>query len=114
MEQNYYEPQAPLPNATAVLVLGILSIASCFCYGILGAACAIIALVLARSSTNLYTDNPGKYTESSFSNVNAGKICAWIGLIPSILYLIAIIIIVVICGWAFISDPAHVLNNFHI
>lgn len=113
MEQKFYEPQEALPSSTLVLVLGILSIVSCFCYGIPGFVCAAIALLIARSSTKLYIANPGKYTVSSFSNLNAGKICAWIGLIPSILYIILIIIIVIIFGWAIVSDPAHVLNDFH-
>jgi uncharacterized membrane protein len=94
MEQNFYEPQTELPNSTVVLVLGILSIVSCFCYGIPGLACAIVALVIARSSTKLYADNPDKYTEHSFSNLKVGKICAKVGLALFVFYLIAIILIV--------------------
>ena len=41
-----------VPNATAVLVLGIVSIVTCFCYGIIGLACAIIALVLEESASS--------------------------------------------------------------
>ena len=41
------QPQRPLPNATAVLVLGIIAIVGCFCDGIPGLVCGIIALVLA-------------------------------------------------------------------
>ena len=37
--------QQPLPNSTAVLVLGILSIAICWCYGLFGVTMGIIALV---------------------------------------------------------------------
>ncbi|MBS1563194.1 MAG: hypothetical protein JST39_02345, partial [Bacteroidetes bacterium] len=33
-------PQMPLPNATPVLVLGIISIVGCFCYGIVGLICS--------------------------------------------------------------------------
>jgi ribose/xylose/arabinose/galactoside ABC-type transport system permease subunit len=113
MEQNFYEPQEALPSSTLVLVLGIISIVSCFCYGIPGLVCAIIALVIAKSSTRLYINNPGKYTESSFNNLNAGKICAWIGLIPSIIYIVLVTIIVIIFGWAIISDPAGLINDFH-
>lgn len=111
MEQQSYEPQVALPNSTLALVLGILSIVSCFCYGIPGFVCALIALIVARSSTKLYAANPGKYTAGSFSNLNAGRICAWIGLIPSILYIIAIIIIFMVFGWAIVSNPAGVLDN---
>ncbi|MDR3367506.1 MAG: hypothetical protein LBO71_11150 [Prevotellaceae bacterium] len=113
MDQTSYEPQTALPNASLVLVLGILSIVSCFCYGIPGFVCALIALLVAHSSTKLYIANPGKYSESSYSNLTAGKICAWIGLIPSILYIIAIIAIIAVFGWAIISDPAHIFEDFH-
>ncbi|MDR0565713.1 MAG: hypothetical protein LBG47_01535 [Prevotellaceae bacterium] len=113
MEQKFYEPQESLPSSTLVLVLGVLSIVSCFCYGIPGFVCAVVALVIARSSAQLYAANPGKYTVSSFSNLNAGKICAWIGLIPSLIYIILIIIVVMIFGWAIIFNPASVLNDFH-
>ena len=39
--------QIPVPNSAAVLVLGILSIVLCFCYGLIGMTLGIIALVLA-------------------------------------------------------------------
>ena len=39
---------AALPNATAVLVLGILSIVTCWLYGIPGIIMGIIAIVLAQ------------------------------------------------------------------
>ena len=38
---------ANLPNATAALVLGIISIVGALCYGIVGIICGIIGLVLA-------------------------------------------------------------------
>ena len=115
--ENSYNLNAPmieLPNATVVLVLGIISIPGCCCYGILGAICAIIALVLAKSATNLYVSDPGRYTESSYKNMNAGKICAWIGLILSIIYLIFIIWIFAVIGIAGLSDPNAILEYFNI
>lgn len=92
--------QQSLPNATAVLVLGILSIALCWCYGIPGITMGIIALVLANKSTKMYTANSGAYTESSFKNMKAGKICAIIGTSLSGLYLIFIIVYLSILGVA--------------
>jgi uncharacterized protein YneF (UPF0154 family) len=93
MEQNlnFNQPQIPLPNATAVLVLGILSIPACCCYGI-GMVPAIIALFLARSASKQYLAEPEKYTESSYKNLTTGNICAWIGLIISIVYAILCIV----------------------
>ena len=49
-----YGMQQSLPNATVVLVLGILSIVFCCCYGILGLIPAIIALVLSKKDRALY------------------------------------------------------------
>lgn len=82
---NFEAPQK-LPNATAVLVLGILSILTCCCYGVLGLILGIVALVLAKKDTKLYNENPSNYT--NFSNIKTGKILAIIGIILSVLYLI--------------------------
>lgn len=88
-----------LPNATAVLVLGILSIIfSCCCYGIVGLLPAIIALVLYKSDNRLYQQNLGLYTLSSYKNLNAGRICALIGLIIGILAVLYIIIVIIYYG----------------
>ena len=80
-----------LPNATAVLVLGIISIVGCICYGVVGVVTGIIALVLHKKDKELYDSNPAAY-EESFKNSNAGKICAIIGLIFSGLYIIGLVI----------------------
>ncbi|MDR2622041.1 MAG: hypothetical protein LBC48_05610 [Dysgonamonadaceae bacterium] len=91
MEQNFNQPQIQLPNATAVLVLGILSIPACCCYGI-GIVPAIIALFLAKTASKQYLAEPGKYIESSYKNLTTGNICAWIGLAISIIYIIILVI----------------------
>jgi len=99
-----------LPNATGVLVMGIISIALCWCYGIVGIALGIISLVLAGKANALYLDNPDMYTESSYKNMKAGKICALIGTILSGLYIIYIIIILIIYGAALTSTPWNSFN----
>lgn len=99
-------PQTPmgmmpaLPNATAALVLGIISIPTCFCYGIVGMVCGIIAVVLGSKAVTLYKANPGVYNPSSYNNANAGKICGIIGLILSALFLVYIILVLVLYGVA--------------
>jgi hypothetical protein len=103
---QYRETQQPLPNATAILVLGILSIVGCFCYSIPGFLCSIIALILAGKARALYSANPGMYTQGSLSNVNGGRICAIIGLILSSLYVIFAIIIIATMGVAALTDPS--------
>ena len=40
-----------LPNATAVLILGIFSILICCCYGIFSIILGVVALVLANKDT---------------------------------------------------------------
>ena len=42
-----------LPNATAVLVLGILSILTCCCYGLFGLALAIIGMYLTHNDLKI-------------------------------------------------------------
>jgi ABC-type Fe3+ transport system permease subunit len=92
METNYqnqpqgYQPQESLPNATLILVLGILSILVCQPLG-------IAALIMGNSSMNAYQQNPGRYSESSLSTVKAGRICGIIGIC-----LIALVIILMIAG----------------
>ncbi|RYG18123.1 MAG: DUF4190 domain-containing protein [Chitinophagaceae bacterium] len=96
--------QQALPNATAVLILGILSIVTCCCYGVIGTILAIVALVLSKKDRILYAANMSQYTESSYKNLNAGRVCAIIGLILSALVVLFYIIIIISFGWAVISD----------
>lgn len=87
-EVTYYENQINLPNSTGVLVCGILAIPFA---GLIGLILAIVSLSMASTATNLYNQNPGKYTESSIKNVRAGKICAIIGICLIPLSIIAVI-----------------------
>ena len=70
-----------LPNATATLVLGILSIVVCF-------ICGIVALVISNKDVSMYRANPELYTESSYNNIKAGRICAIIGICLQVVGLI--------------------------
>lgn len=100
-----------LPNSTAVLVLGIISIVACFCYGIIGIILRIIALVLASKANAMYQQNPSIYTEASFKNLKAGKVCAIIGLCLSALYFIFIIVYIVILGAVFSAMPWEMMSH---
>jgi len=97
--------QTPLKNSTAVLVLGILSIIGCFCYGIIGLILGIIALALAGKDMKLYNSNPDAFTPGSFSNLKAGRVCAIIGVILSALYLLLMIIAIAFVGLDSINNP---------
>ncbi len=110
----YQEPSTPqgaLPNATAVLVLGIISIVGCICYGLPGIICGTIALVLANKDRRLYAASPASYTPGSYSNLKAGRTCAIIGLCLSSLYLIGIIFAIFMWGVAALNDPTHFWQN---
>jgi hypothetical protein len=110
--QQFGQPfgQKALPNSTAVLVLGIISIVGCFCYGIVGVVCGIIALVLASKDNNLYQQNPSLYTESSLKNMKAGKVCGIVGLSLSALYIVCLIIYISVIGAALTALPWNMMK----
>ncbi len=97
--------QQQLPNSTGVLVLGIISIVGCFCYGIVGIVCGIIAIVLAGKAKKLYEANSSLYTESSFKNMKAGRVCGIIGLCLSCAYIVFLIVYIAIIGAAISGMP---------
>jgi uncharacterized membrane protein len=83
-----------LPNSTAVLVLGIISIVGCIFYGIPGLVCGIIAMVLHKKDKQIYLTNPPLY-EASYKNSKAGYVCGIIGLSLSILFIVFLIFYVI-------------------
>ena len=66
-----------LPNHGGILTMGILSIVFA---GLIGLILGIISLSLSGKAISEYKANPDKYTESSYKNVKAGKVCAIIGI----------------------------------
>ncbi len=93
-----------LPNATPVLVLGIISILTCCCYGIVGLALGIIGLVLASKDMKLYKETPEKFI--NFQNLNVGRILCIIGVVLNVLSLIYFIVIISMIGMDALQDPA--------
>jgi hypothetical protein len=96
--QNFNNPQnsgnpnfgggnslVPVPNATVVMVLGIVSLVLC---GLIGIVCSIVAIVLGKKGEEAYNLNPAMYDQASYKNLKTGKICANIGLVLGILALI--------------------------
>lgn len=94
--------QQQLPNATIVLVLGIISIATCCCYGVPGIICGIIGLILFKKDNALFKENPQGY--SNYSNLKIGRILCIIGIVFSILFLLYIIFIVSVIGIEALGD----------
>ncbi len=90
--QQGFVQSRPLPNATATLVLGIVSIVFC---GI-GFITGTIAIVLHRSDKRLYDSDPMTY-EQSYKNARAGYICGIVGVCVSVA-----VIIIYVCWMIFI------------
>ncbi len=85
-----------LTNANPVLILGIISIITCCCYGI-GLILGIIALVIAKKDIQIYKENPELY--SNYSSLNTGRILAIIGIVLSALMILLIILMISIFGF---------------
>lgn len=104
-QQNPMGMQQNVPNSTAILVLGIISIAMCWCYGIVGLGCGIAGLVMAGKSMREYNANPSAFTTSSFNNAKAGRICAIIGTILSGLTILYFVVYIIFIGAMVSSMP---------
>jgi M penetrans paralogue family 26 len=85
-----------LPDSTAVLVLGILSIIGSFCYGVVGLILGIIAIAMSSRPERLYQQSPDKYSPSSHSNLKAGKVCAIVGVCISGLFVLGLLLVFVL------------------
>jgi hypothetical protein len=83
-----------IPNANAILVLGIISIVGCALYGIPGLVCGIIALSMFKKVKDTYLTDKQAY-EVSFKNANAGYVCAIIGTILSGIYFLILVIAII-------------------
>ncbi len=85
-----------VPNATLILVFGILSLVGCCCYGILGVVFGIITIVISNKAMAIYNANPEMYY--GYQNVKIGRILAIIGLVLSAVFLITIILFFIFNG----------------
>lgn len=97
-QQQPYNPYAyppplggspqPIPNATAIMVLGICSIVLCGLGPILGT----IALIMGRNAKQEYESKPGYYDPGSYTSVKAGRTCGIVGVcIGTLSWIIAIV-----------------------
>lgn len=101
--------QQKLPNSTAVLILGIASIVTCCCYGIVGLIVGIIGLSLYKKDNLLYQQNPGQY--SDFNNLNTGRILCIIGIILSALFIVYLIGIYSYFGWEAMTNQELMMEK---
>ena len=92
-----------LPNATISLILGILSVVTCICYGVIGLPLGIIAFVLGNKALKVYHENPKDYKGSG--NANAGKALGIVGIILNLIFIIFIILAFYKIGLELLQDP---------
>ena len=98
-----------LPNATLALVMGILSIVGCCCYGLPGLIFGIVAIIIASKAEKLYKENPEHYL--GFGNVKAGKIMGIIGIVLSVLMVAYMLWVISMIGWDALSDPELMMER---
>lgn len=100
----------PLPNATASLVLGILSLVLslvffCIFYiEFIPLGLGITGLILSNKDRRLYMAAPEFYSRASFSSSNAGRICSIIGIVIASIILVFVIIVFVLLGTLSYND----------
>ena len=93
--------KVPIPNSQGILILGIFSLVTSFCcggIGFVGLILGIIAVAMSTKATEVYEQNPKVYTEASFKNINAGKICGIIGICLNGLMIVVGIIYLLVAG----------------
>ncbi len=94
--------QQKLPNATLILVFGILSILTCCCYGVIGLIIGVVGVILANKATKTYLKNPEMY--SGYQNVKNGKTLAIVGIVLSVLYLTFVVAMIALFGFDTLQD----------
>jgi len=92
-----------LPNSTVSLVLGIFSIVTCLCYGIIGLPLGIVAFILGNKALKVYSENPEEYKGSG--NASAGKILGIVGIILNLIFLLLIVWLISKIGWDNLQNP---------
>jgi hypothetical protein len=91
-----------LKYATLIIVLGILSIPLCCCYGI-GLVLSVIALVLSIQQLKIAKQNPDLYY--NIGSIKTGQIIAIVGIIFNSIWIIYLMIIISSIGYKALTDP---------
>lgn len=92
-----------LPNSTAALVLGILSIITCCCYGVIGLPLGIIALVLGNKAMKIYHEAPENFKGEG--NAKIGRILGIVGIVINVIFIGYLIWVISLIGWDALQDP---------
>jgi len=101
--------QKQLPNATLVLVFGIISIVLCWCYGIIGLPLGIVAIILGNKAIKVDQQQPDVYL--GVQNAKIGKILGIIGVILNLLFIAYIVWILSLIGWDALGDPELMMER---
>ncbi len=102
-------PKQELPNATAVLILGIVSLfftlLGCFFFPtvFISLITGIIALAISGGAVRLNRENPTAY--KGYGNIQAGRIMSIIALSLIALGLLIILVYIIFLGAAFSTLP---------
>ena len=99
-----------LPDSSLILAMGIISLVTsilcCIIYGLPGLITGIVGLVMGNKSLAIYKRDPSFYSNKSFKDVKAGRICSIIGISLSGLILL-------ILGIALIIGMTLIPENFN-
>lgn len=90
------QEKEPIPNAKVALILGVLSIAFCWWYGIPGLIMGIIALVLSNAAKKMYLFSPEVYSDASFKKVSLARVCAIAGIVLNGIFFLLLIIRIIL------------------
>ena len=87
-----------LPNSNAVLIIGILSILSCFLIGFPGVILGFIGMKLYKRPHGLYKIAPELYRKESCKDLRVGYIMSVIGFAMSLLFVLFLLFYVFVFG----------------
>ncbi len=95
--------QKQLPNATLVLIFGIISIVLCWCYGVIGLPLGIVGLILGNKAIKVDQQQPDVYL--GIQNVKIGRILSIVGIVLNLIFIVGIIyVIATVIGWDAIGN----------
>ena len=109
MEKKWVKERR-LPNATAVLVLGIASIALCCCYGLPGILTGIIALTLYRKDEKKFLNEDKN--SADIRNLRTGRMLTIIGMSMSSIYFLYVLYAYFTIGAEALTNPKLLIDHW--
>jgi hypothetical protein len=91
------DEEVDLSEAKSAQIMGILSVVLLCCFGgVVTIVLGYLGMSKGKSAIQEYESNPGKYTLRSYNQAKSGKLFGTIGLVLSILYIIALVIYLIL------------------